>query len=363
MKAPLIALGFAALVSLPFLGCSSADATDPSSTGSEADVEDLDGKADGVSKPIGTYELSKPSTMGSKDLTLLVLKTDKTFHAEKQVVCVTYPCDPIGFDGVYKLTKSTTSSKRYIRLDDGNGITRYEYKLTSGGKLSIRLDGTTPWAEMLHADEAWCSEPAECLIQNIPQPKCPGKWQCNDNTCSFSECGGENACELAGGSCVGLTPTNCQDGTVGDANEYSCGGMLGVMCCLPKPQAPTCQYVGTADEGWYHADGTKICTADCGGTAAKCGAIGSKSEGWYAAEGQGCGGGKLIGWDKCGGTVAECTTDADCRAEADYCTGCDCLALSTNESVPYCPGPGVKCFADPCTAKAAACVGGQCVLE
>jgi len=127
----------------------------------------------------------------------------------------------------------------------------------------------------------------------------------------------------------------------------------------------TCSAAGTADEGWYHTDGTKVCTADCAGTTATCGAIGSKSEGWYAPDGQGCGGGKLIGWEKCAPSkpAAECTTDADCRTEADYCTGCDCLALSTNETVPACEGPGVKCFMDPCTAKTAACVSGQCVIQ
>lgn len=298
MTIRLATLGFVALVSLPFLGCSSADETTPdSSTIDGADQDDLDGKADGVTKPTGTYALSKPSTMGSKDLTLLVLKTDKTYHAEKQVQCITYPCDPVGFEGTYKFTKSTVSSKRYIKFDDG---TRYEYKLTSGGKLSLRLADTTPWFEMKQADEAWCGEPTDCTLQNIPQPKCPGEWQCNANACSFSECSAVNDCEAAGGSCVALTPTTCKDGVVGNANEYSCGGGLGVMCCLPPPEPPVCKNVGTGDEGWYFPDGTKICAADCGGLEVKCGAIGSKSEGWYTSEGHGCIGTTLIGWDNCG---------------------------------------------------------------
>ncbi|MBK7585706.1 MAG: hypothetical protein IPI67_36655 [Myxococcales bacterium] len=299
MKARVISLGFAALISLPFLGCSSADSGDPSPTGGEgSDIADLDGKADGVSKPVGTYQLSKPSTMGSKDLTLLVLTTDKLFHSEQQVMCVTYPCDPIGTDGTFKFTKSTTSSKRYIKLDDGATTVRYEYKLTSSGKLSLRVAGTSPWFEMVKAQTAWCGEPADCGAQNLPQPKCPGHWQCESNSCSYSECSvPKNACEAAGGSCVGLYPGNCADGEIGSATEYSCGGPVGVMCCLPKAPAPECQ------------------------------------------------------------------TDADCRLEADYCHGCDCRALSENESVPACDGPGVKCFADPCGFKTAACVSGQCVAK
>lgn len=48
---------------------------------------------------------------------------------------------------------------------------------------------------------------------------------------------------------------------------------------------------------------------------------------------------------------AECTTDGDCRLEADYCTGCDCPALAPGEKIPACPGPGVQCFADPCFSR------------
>lgn len=58
-----------------------------------------------------------------------------------------------------------------------------------------------------------------------------------------------------------------------------------------------------------------------------------------------------------------CATDADCRTFADYCTGCNCLALSSNQADPTCSGPGVRCFADPCLGKAAACVSGSCSLQ
>jgi hypothetical protein len=40
-------------------------------------------------------------------------------------------------------------------------------------------------------------------------------------------------CEAAGGACVGLTPGSCPAGTWGDASKYTCGGGLGVGCCLP----------------------------------------------------------------------------------------------------------------------------------
>jgi hypothetical protein len=43
-----------------------------------------------------------------------------------------------------------------------------------------------------------------------------------------------NACVAAGGACVALTPSSCPSPKhVGDARTYSCGGGLGVECCLP----------------------------------------------------------------------------------------------------------------------------------
>ncbi len=61
--------------------------------------------------------------------------------------------------------------------------------------------------------------------------------------------------------------------------------------------------------------------------------------------------------------AAECKTDANCRLEDDYCTGCDCRALAPTETIAACTGPGVRCFAEPCMNKTAACVAGQCVAR
>lgn len=64
-------------------------------------------------------------------------------------------------------------------------------------------------------------------------------------------------------------------------------------------------------------------------------------------------------------TTGGCTTDADCRTFSDYCTGCNCDALSASEPDPLCSGPGVRCFADPCMGHAAVCdtATGACVLQ
>lgn len=41
------------------------------------------------------------------------------------------------------------------------------------------------------------------------------------------------SCTTAGGACVGLSPSSCPNGHFGDATKYSCGGGVGVACCLP----------------------------------------------------------------------------------------------------------------------------------
>jgi len=60
--------------------------------------------------------------------------------------------------------------------------------------------------------------------------------------------------------------------------------------------------------------------------------------------------------------VVQCRVDADCRAFAFMCTGCDCLALGPNDREPVCEGPGVQCLVDPCRDKTARCDGGRCAI-
>ena len=59
----------------------------------------------------------------------------------------------------------------------------------------------------------------------------------------------------------------------------------------------------------------------------------------------------------------ECKTDADCTLVADYCGGCNCLALGPGESAPKCQGDEVACFVWPCQGLAASCDEGQCAVD
>lgn len=59
----------------------------------------------------------------------------------------------------------------------------------------------------------------------------------------------------------------------------------------------------------------------------------------------------------------ECTSDADCRLERNYCEVCSCLALGADETIPLCSGNVVPCAIDPCMAKSAACINDTCVAR
>ncbi|MBI5482216.1 MAG: hypothetical protein HY906_25395 [Deltaproteobacteria bacterium] len=308
-----------------------------------ADTIDAATKADGVIRPVGTY-LRDNATAGQ--FTKVVLKTDRTFHRELMVYCIMAPCPTPATEGTYNFSKSGTT--RYIRFLDENGdlIDRYAYKL-DGDVLKLRASGSSSYVKYEHADNdaAWCGVADDCELQELPQPRCPGQWTCGaESTCAY-DC--RMPCEVAGGECVALYPGSCADGEVGDANTYSCGGGLGVMCCLPKQTqneceakggscvaltttscsdgiatgaegyscggglgvtcclpysacVPVCDAVGSRSEGWYNpCTGSLICWANCAGHTAQCSAVGSRSEGWYSTDNKGCNGGNLIGWANC----------------------------------------------------------------
>ena len=64
----------------------------------------------------------------------------------------------------------------------------------------------------------------------------------------------------------------------------------------------------------------------------------------------------------CAPPAGACARDADCRLEADYCTGCDCRALATSQKCPSARGPAWRCLVDPCGSKKAQCVNGACAV-
>jgi hypothetical protein len=113
-----------------------------------------------------------------------------------------------------------------------------------------------------------------------------------DGGAATVDSGAANACESAGGSCVAVVPRACPRGIIGDGDVYSCGPGIGTQCCLPLSTPPMCLGVGGRSEGWYAADGVRICGVGCDGATLACENAGTRSEGWYATPATaGCGGG------------------------------------------------------------------------
>jgi hypothetical protein len=62
------------------------------------------------------------------------------------------------------------------------------------------------------------------------------------------------------------------------------------------------------------------------------------------------------------GKKVACTSNQDCRLEANYCGGCHCMALRTDESGLRCKDP-VACLRNPCDGSKAVCKLGKCEVE
>jgi hypothetical protein len=312
------------------LGCASQSDDDIEETGSKAD--------DGVVRPVGTYR----GELAVNRLAVVVLKTDKTHHYEinrNQCGMIL----PVPADGIYTFSKSGT--KRFIRFKDadGNLLVRYEYKL-SGDTLKLRAaDSAWETLERAATAETWCGAADDCTLQQLAQPRCPGQWLCEANACAY-DC--RMPCEAAGGSCVALAPGACADGTVGDANDYSCGGGLGVMCCLP-PVAGECPQLsppapGFCPDGTVSArrEGACIVGYDCVIVGEDCPQLSPPSPSF-------CPGGKIV------------PRFGEINGVTCY-TGYDCLAQA--ECAPVCMGSGAQeGWYDACTGALycqAACDGG-----
>ncbi len=139
---------------------------------------------------------------------------------------------------------------------------------------------------------------------------------------SSPSCGAGQVCTTVDGVCN--APPGCATGMVCTTLCYG--------TCRPADTGPAC---GNTICG----AGTTCCNASCG---------------TCVAPGAGC--------TKQLCVAPTCEKDSDCAPVADYCTGCDCRALTKGTSLPACPGPGVRCLVDPCLNKVSTCVNQQCVV-
>ena len=145
------------------------------SSAEEHEVDDSESKADGVTKPLGTYTFAVIRTDDDSGGISLSLMSDRTFRREENVD----PFAGLRVDrGTYRYTKS--GSKRYVTLtytEDGDWKERFEYKLVDE-VLRLRTPGTTDWYSY-ERDTERCDMTEDCALQGLVD---------DDVRCSGSSC-------------------------------------------------------------------------------------------------------------------------------------------------------------------------------
>ena len=162
------------------LGGCGAEPTDDL-TGEVEEFATLAPKADGLSAPVGTYR-------GKDAVSLLVLKTDKSFRLEMPCPANARCSTPtLAYDGRFRLTRSG-SGARYLILSASDSEWRFAYENDAVKQaVNLRQVYTTAWSKVARAS-AWCSAPGDCGLQSLATPACVGQHTCAASACSFT-CG------------------------------------------------------------------------------------------------------------------------------------------------------------------------------
>jgi len=137
-------------------------------TGDPQEIDDTDAKADGVSRPVGTFTLPMERTDDDAGGISLSLMTDLSFRREENLDPFVGPTIE---RGTYRYTKSGT--KRFITLtfEDGRKD-RQEYKLISTtSTLRLRDPGTTKWFDY-EEDSEMCDTDEDCELQGVEGADC-----------------------------------------------------------------------------------------------------------------------------------------------------------------------------------------------
>ena len=266
---------------------------------------------------------------------------------------------------VFALTSSAACSVEPL-VPDGNGGTSGGAAGQGGAAGTSASGGTTGNAGAGGLD---CGPPppvAACLVGRTIVECVAGPmgahWSvsCPDDP---TGAGGASGSTGAGGASGGSTGGGGAGGAVPCASTSSCA--MGEVCSTANGicNAPPGCNMGVACPAVCYGTCVPTPVVDgpvCGATRCVAGKTCCNSScGICAGPNEGCT--KQICVPPAGGGA--CMIDADCRVVADYCTGCDCRALATGQSLAPCSGPGVRCLRDPCTGAKAACVNGACVVQ
>jgi hypothetical protein len=171
---PAFALGYAACVG------------GPATEGEETTAEDEAAMIAPDPALYGTYRNENDDRIGS--LSVLVLMLDGTYHRGMTAECTRGPCQ-IEDDGLFRLR--VRGDDTYISLYPDRAIRAvadYHYVL-AGETMRLWSLGDGIWMSLQKTEAgAWCSEPVDCNLQNLPVGPCASHWQCVSTYCRY-ECG------------------------------------------------------------------------------------------------------------------------------------------------------------------------------
>ncbi len=136
----------------------------------EVEVDDLEGKEDGVARPIGTFNHAMERTDDSWGGIYLSLMTDKQARREEDIDPFVGPTIE---RGTYKYTR--TGTKRFITLTLDGTVNKYQYTFADD---TLRLRSPNgQWVEY-ESSMAKCDEHEDCELQDEP----------SDARCYYSGC-------------------------------------------------------------------------------------------------------------------------------------------------------------------------------
>jgi hypothetical protein len=150
---------------------------------------------------IGTFRLWDKRKPEKGMFTLLVLRSDLTFHGVYVSSCSEQPCTTIEIEGQYRQHRELPNPSRAARIslffelfDEATAAPAAAYLVLQRGWVEgspkIGLfhaleddESGTPFFELSHPAELWCASSDDCEAQET-ENTCSGAFSCSESLCS-----------------------------------------------------------------------------------------------------------------------------------------------------------------------------------